>query len=78
MQVRFLRELCRKYHAPDRYAASEGTSTRTNGLDDFIFFFNNSEENAKITLPKAMFSIIDSAGKDTIELKPFEMDIVRK
>jgi beta-galactosidase len=53
-------------------------TTRTNGLDDFIFFFNNSEENATITLPKAMFSIIDSAGKDKIELKPFEMDIVRK
>ena len=53
-------------------------TTRTNGLDDYIFFFNNSEENAKITLPKAMFSIIDSAGKDTIDLKPFEMDIVRK
>jgi len=53
-------------------------TTRTNGLDDYIFFFNNSKENATITLPKAMFSIIDSAGKDKIELKPFEVDIVRK
>lgn len=53
-------------------------TTRTNGLDDYIFFFNNSEENATITLPKPMFSIIDSTGKDKLELKPFEMDIVRK
>lgn len=53
-------------------------TTRTNGLDDFIFFFNNSEETATITLPKAMYSIIDSAGKDKLELKPFEVDIVRK
>lgn len=53
-------------------------TTRTNGLDDFIFFFNNSEENAVITLPKSMFSIIDSVGKDKIELKPFGVDIVRK
>jgi beta-galactosidase len=53
-------------------------TTRTNGLDDFIFFFNNSEENATITLPKAMYSIIDSAGKDKLELKPFQLDIVRK
>lgn len=53
-------------------------TTRTNGLDDFIFFFNNSEKNAVITLPKSMFSIIDSVGKDKIELKPFGVDIVRK
>lgn len=53
-------------------------TTRTNGLDDYICFFNNSEENAVITLPKAMYSIIDSRGKDKIELKPFDMDIVRK
>ena len=53
-------------------------TTRTNGLDDYIFFFNNSEEEATITLPKAMYSIIDSSGKDKLVLKPFEMDIVRK
>ena len=53
-------------------------TTRTNGLDEYVFFFNNSEQNATITLPKAMYSIIDSIGKDKLELKPFEMDIVRK
>ena len=53
-------------------------TTRTNGLDDYIFFFNNSDENATITLPKPMYSIIDSTGKDKLELKPFEMEIVRK
>lgn len=53
-------------------------TTRTNGIDDYIFFFNNSNENAVIGLPKAMYSIIDSTGKEKIELKPFEMDVVRK
>ena len=53
-------------------------TTRTNGLDGFIFFFNNSEEEADITLPKAMHSIIDDTDKEKITLKPFDMDIVRK
>lgn len=53
-------------------------TTRTNGLDDFIFFFNNSNENATINLPKAMFSIIDSVGKDQLTLKPFGFEIVKK
>ncbi len=53
-------------------------TTRTNGLDDYIIFFNNSEQNATIGLPKAMYSIIDSVGKDKIELKPFDIDIIRK
>ncbi|MBR6996480.1 MAG: beta-galactosidase [Ruminococcus sp.] len=53
-------------------------TTRTNGLDDYIFFFNNSEQEADITLPKAMFSIIDDTEKDKLKLKPFDMDIVRK
>lgn len=53
-------------------------TTRTNGIDEYIFFFNNSEQNASIGLPKAMYSIIDSTGKERIDLKPFEMEIVRK
>ncbi len=53
-------------------------TTRTNGMDEYIFFFNNSDKNAVIGLPKAMYSIIDSVGKDRIELKPFEIDVVRK
>lgn len=53
-------------------------TTRTNGLDDFIFFFNNSAENVTISLPKPMYSIIDLMGKDRVELDPYEMDIVRK
>lgn len=53
-------------------------TTRTNGLDDFIFFFNNSAGNVTISLPKPMYSIIDLIGKDRVELDPYEMDIVRK
>lgn len=53
-------------------------TTRTNGLDDYIFFFNNSAENAVIELPKAMYSLIDCTEKNKLELSPFDMDIVRK
>ncbi len=53
-------------------------TTRTNGIDEFICFFNNSEENAEISLPKAMFSILTGVGKDKVTLKPFGFDIVRK
>ena len=53
-------------------------TTRTNGLDDYIFFFNNSEEEVNITLPKAMYSIIDGGERSELTLKPFGMDIVRK
>jgi beta-galactosidase len=53
-------------------------TTRTNGVDDYIFFFNNSDKNVSIRLPKAMYSIIDTTGKDTIDLKPFSIDVVRK
>lgn len=53
-------------------------TTRTNGLNDFICFFNNSEKEAVISLPKSMYSIIESIGKEKIDLKPFGFDIVRK
>lgn len=53
-------------------------TTRTNGLNDFICFFNNSEQEAVIDLPKSMYSIIESIGKEKINLKPFGFDIVRK
>ena len=53
-------------------------TTRTNGLDDYIFFFNNSEQEVEITLPKAMFSIIDGGERDNFTLQPFDMDVVRK
>lgn len=53
-------------------------TTRTNGIQDFIFFFNNSEHNASVSLPKAMYSIIDSTGKDRIDLRPFDVEVVRK
>lgn len=52
--------------------------TRTNGINEYIFFFNNSNETVMINLPKAMYSIIDSRGKDVIRLIPFDADIVRK
>lgn len=53
-------------------------TTRTNGIDNYICFFNNSDKDAVIGLPKAMYSIVDSTGKEKIELKPFEMEIVRR
>lgn len=53
-------------------------TTRTNGLDDYIFFFNNSENESSITLPKEMFSIIDGSEKSDLKLGPFDMEIVRK
>lgn len=52
--------------------------TRTNGINDYIFFFNYSEETVNIPLPKAMYSIIDSRGKDFVRLIPYDVDIVRK
>ncbi|MBO7472892.1 MAG: beta-galactosidase [Ruminococcus sp.] len=53
-------------------------TTRTNGLDDYIFFFNNSDKEAEIVLPKAMFSIIDGSDREKLSLKPYGMEIVRK
>ena len=53
-------------------------TTRTNGRDEYICFFNNSNEPRTIPLPKPMFSVINSRGKEKLDLEPFEMDIVRK
>lgn len=53
-------------------------TTRTNGRDEYICFFNNSEKSVVIPLPKPMYSMVNSIGKDRLELHPFEMDIVRK
>ena len=53
-------------------------TTRTNGKDEYIFFFNNSEKDVSIPLPKPMYSVIYSIVEDELQLKPFEMDVVRK
>ncbi len=53
-------------------------TTRTNGLDDYIFFFNNSERETDINLPKSMYSIIEDKEKNMLRLAPFGMEIVRK
>ena len=53
-------------------------TTRTNGLDDYVFFFNNSDKEADIVLPKAMYSIIDGGDREKFTLKPYDMEIVRK
>lgn len=76
----FVSNIMRQTGIPRLKGLPEGVevTTRTNGLDDFICFFNNSEESAVISLPKSMFSIIDSIGKDELDLKPFGFDIVRK
>jgi len=70
-----------KYHSiPRLKGMPEGieVTTRTNGRDDFIIFFNNSCENQVIDLPKAMYSVVDSRGKERIELSPYGADILRK
>lgn len=53
-------------------------TTRSNGRDEYICFFNNSEVPVTIPLPKPMFSMISSIGKERLELRPFDVDIVRK
>ena len=53
-------------------------TTRTNGLDEYIFFFNNSGRKVSMPLPKEMYSLFDSKNKENLELEPFGMDIVRK
>lgn len=53
-------------------------TTRTNGLDEYIFFFNNSGRSVTMPLPKRMYSLLDSSEKDTLDLGPFGMEIVRK
>ena len=77
---KFASRLMKQNGIPRLRGLSKGVevTTRTNGIDEYIFFFNNSEQNTVIGLPKPMYSIIDSMGKDKIELKPFGMDVVRK
>lgn len=53
-------------------------TTRTNGKDEYICFFNNSDENVTVPLPKLMYSVMNSIGKDRLDLRPFEVDIIRK
>ena len=53
-------------------------TTRKNNRDEYICFFNNSGKDVSIPLPKPMYSIVNSTGRDRLELRPFEMDIVRK
>mgnify|MGYP002621496378 CR=1 FL=1 len=53
-------------------------TTRTNGKEEYIFFFNNSKEHVTVGLPKAMYSLISSVGRDKLEIEPFGMEVVRK
>lgn len=53
-------------------------TTRTNGREEYIFFFNNSYEPTEIALPKPMYSLITSTGREKLELAPFGVDVVRK
>lgn len=69
-----------KYHSiPRLKGMPDGieVTTRTNGRDNFIIFFNNSPECQTIELPKAMYSVIDSRGKQRLELAPYDADILR-
>ena len=53
-------------------------TTRTNGRDEYICFFNNSEERVCVPLPKPMYSMISGTEIEDMELTPFRMEIVRK
>lgn len=53
-------------------------TTRTSGAEEYICFFNNSEVPITMPLPKPMYSVFTSMCRDKLELKPFEVDIVRK
>ena len=53
-------------------------TTRTNGIDEYIFFFNNSGNTVDIPLPKAMFSLMSRKDEESLELEAFSMEIVRK
>lgn len=53
-------------------------TTRTNGRDDYICFFNNTKSAVKIPLPKPMYSMINESEAEFIELAPLKMEIVRK
>ena len=69
-----------KYHGiPRLQGVPDGieVTTRSGEKDGFIIFFNNSSESQSIELPKAMYSVIDSRGKQKIELSPYDADILR-
>lgn len=53
-------------------------TTRTNGRDDYICFFNNTKKPVSIPLPKPMYSMINDRETELLELRPLEMEIVRK
>ncbi len=53
-------------------------TTRTNGRDDYICFFNNTKKPVVIPLPKPMYSMINDRETERLELRPLEMEIVRK
>lgn len=76
----FVSNLMKQTGIPKLTGLPEGieVTTRTNGRDEYICFFNNSNESNTIPLPKPMYSITSSVGKDKLELEPFEMEIVRK
>lgn len=76
----FVSNLMTQTKIPKLKGLPEGVevTTRTNGKEEYIFFFNNSDEPAEISLPKSMYSLISATGKDHLKLAPFETDIVRK
>ncbi|MDE6518974.1 MAG: beta-galactosidase [Ruminococcus sp.] len=72
--------LMRQTRIPKLKDLPEGieVTTRTNGTEEYICFFNNSEKKASIPLPKAMYSIMSMTGKEKLELNPLEVEVVRK
>lgn len=52
--------------------------TRTNGREEFICFFNNTDGDGYIPLPKPMYCLIGENEASCLELKPFGIEIVRK
>ncbi|MCD8187345.1 MAG: beta-galactosidase [Ruminococcus sp.] len=53
-------------------------TVRTNGKEDYIFIFNNSEQDAEFELTESMYSIIWNEQRKNIHLKPFDMEVLRR
>lgn len=76
----FVSNLMRQTGIPRLKDLPEGVevTTRTDGRDEFIFFFNSTPQQQEIYLPKPMYSVLSSIGRDRIRLDPYETEIVRK
>ncbi len=76
----FISNLMMQTGIPKLEGLSKGieVTTRTNGRDEYICFFNNTEDDGYVPLPKPMYGLISGTEVSCLELKPFGIEIVRK